>query len=410
VIVPQEGIYFDQGQRPPTSFSIMFLRASADATAQQVGQLLLDLWRMYSELKKGRIRDLPGVDLGVANAQEPSVGSLSVLIGYGVKAFRLPGARRPTPEDLRIAQFRSPTATGGPILPGIVLSYMPGLARNAATEEIVIQATAATPLAANRAIVETWKLLQDGAGTSPATLELAATFTGFNREDGRSWIDFHDGVSNLTSGQERLDAIAIKATDGPDSWTVGGTYLAFLRSHVDLLRWRKLTVAQQEAVVGRNKITGCPLVDVAAGSSSTEPRCPMFETPSIFDPANADFREPRHGISSLKEAHVHRTNHGGPADRPGYRRIYRQGYEFLEAARPGIPLTQGLNFVSFQDTPERLFGILKQTGWMGDTNFGGRADLLPPEGLSLLAVEAAGVYICPPVISGEAFPGVGIFA
>ena len=78
-------------------------------------------------------------------------------------------------------------------------------------------------------------------------------------------------------------------------------------------------------------------------------------------------------------------------------------------SRPGLPLGVGLNFVSFQDNPERLFGMLKTPGWLGDANFGGAVELLPGGRLSLLTVEAAGVFVCPPVVDGEAFPGQGIF-
>jgi deferrochelatase/peroxidase EfeB len=405
----QEGIYFDHGQRPPPCFSVMFLRASADANAARVARVLRDLWQMYADLKQGRIRDLPGTTVGEPGSAGGSVGNLAVLIGYGIKAFKVPDVSRSVPEDLRVAQFRSPTTAGGPLLLGAGLRYLPGLARNSATEEIVIQATADTPLAANRAIVETWKFLQDDAASGSLTLELSTAFTGFNREDGRSWIDFHDGVSNLTSGQERFDAIAIKPLTGPDAWTVDGTYLAFIRNHVDLSLWRTLTTAQQEAAVGRTKTSGCPLIDIVQGQGVADQQCPMSGTSSILDPTNAQFREPRHGVASTKDTHVQRTNHGGPSHLPGLRRIFRQGYEFLEPPRLGAPMTLGLNFVSFQDTPERLFGILGRVGWMGDANFGGRADLLPPGGLALLAVEAAGVFICPPVLNGEAFPGEGIW-
>ena len=246
----QEGIYYQHGQRPGRCFAILFLRAQPGITAAAMDQCLSGLADVYSELRAGRIADLPGVSL--------PPGSLTILTGYGPKAFAIAGVRRPMPFDLGPKhQFRSPRAAGGgSVLVGSGLTYAEGLSRNPATEEIAVQGIADTPLAANRVIVETFKYLEDHpdpvAGVAP--LQLACAFTGFNREDGRSWIDFHDGVSNLASGDERFGAIAVKPQGiAEDQWTEEGTYLAFLRLGVDLAAWRKLSRTQQELLVGRAK-------------------------------------------------------------------------------------------------------------------------------------------------------------
>ena len=75
-----------------------------------------------------------------------------------------------------------------------------------------VQFTADTPLAVERAIVETWKLLHDEG--EHAALEIVAVFSGSQRDDGRSWIDFHDGLSNLKP-TERAEAIVIGAGSDP---------------------------------------------------------------------------------------------------------------------------------------------------------------------------------------------------
>ena len=76
-----------------------------------------------------------------------------------------------------------------------------------------------------------------------------------------------------------------------------------------------------------------------------------------------------------------------------------------------------MNFVSFQDIPERLFRMLTQPGWLGNTNFGGNPNS-PEEGVpeppgpgmdKLLNVRAAGIYIVPPLSSTEKFPGYSLF-
>ncbi|MEJ8645450.1 hypothetical protein WKI68_37965 [Streptomyces sp. MS1.HAVA.3] len=102
-------------------------------------------------------------------------------------------------------------------------------------------------------MVELWKLLSGGRDrdTGSGTLEIAGIQTGFQRDDRRSWIGFHDGVSNLAS-HEREGVISIGESEaGQDSWTVGGTYLVFLRLAVDLTQWHHLPRAEQELLVGR---------------------------------------------------------------------------------------------------------------------------------------------------------------
>lgn len=404
----QEGIFYEAGETPFRHFSIMFLRVQPGTSADTVGALLSRLWAMYQALKAGRIRDLPGVDL-------PSVRQ-TFTIGYGQKAFALPNARRLLPGELPTLQFKSPSpAGGGRLLTAAGISYAAGLVRNAATEEVMVQVVAETPLAVNRAIVETWKLLQDSP--DPATgvppIELAAAYTGFNREDARSWIDFHDGISNLRSGTERFDAIRIKPQGGTqDDWTEGGTYQAFMRLVVDLAAWRQLPMKAQEILVGRSKLSGCALSGVdTAGQPVTVGGCPFSGTTDILGPGNQDFREPPLGVSpAVRVSHVQRANHHvGPIDSQNSRRIYRQGFEFLEPPGPGRPLLAGLNFVSYQDSPDRLKFMLTQPGWLGKVNFGGDEQQQQPGMESLLTAHAAGIFLCPPVVDGERFPGQSIF-
>ena len=107
----------------------------------------------------------------------------------------------------------------------------------------------------------------------------------------------------------------------------------------------------------------------------------------------------------VRASHVQRANHHiRPASDFGSRRIFRQGYEFLEWADGPPGFRAGLNFVSFQDTPSRLLKMLTAGGWLGGTNFGGD-DEGHPELASLLSVYGAGVYFVPPVVQGEPFPG-----
>jgi Dyp-type peroxidase family len=403
----QAGIYHAPGKTPGKFFGIAFLRVSAGETAGSTAGCLEELWAVWRKLREGRPRDLPGT-------QVPH-GDLTVLLGLGPKAFQLRGMR-PVPDGLAPDfLFRSPRPSGGgPLLADRNrLSYADEVRANLATEEVVVQFIADSKLAVDRAIVETWKFLHDRADpdTGAAELELTTFFLGFQRDDHRSWIDFHDGISNLRS-DERERIITIEREDGgPDAWLEGGTYLAFLRLEVDLATWRRVKRADQELIVGRDKLTGCPLV-ADGGEIGQLAGCPVGGAP-IWATANDGIAEPPSEARSdarLRASHVHRANqHVRPGTSRASLRIFRQGYEFMEwkESSPGFRL--GLNFVSFQDTPERLIKMLSQPGWLGDVNFGGEADGQPTGMDRLLRVYAAGVYVVPPVKDGEPFPGADAF-
>lgn len=382
----QEGIYHAPGQRPGRFFALLFLRAAPDAGAAHVAAALADLWAMYGDLKAGRLRDLEGVQLPGAEQD-----AMTVLLGFGRNAFELGGVALPRPRGLGDEYlFRSAEpGGGGPLLRGSGLAYAPDVTANMATEHVCVQVIAESKLATDRAVVETWKALADGA--APA-LSLTTFYLGFQRNDGRSWIDFHDGVSNLRS--EDREAV-IRIDPGADEdWAVGGTYLAFLRLAVDLPAWRRLTRTDQELAVGRDKLGGAPLVGIDDAGAPIAGPAGAREPPEVEDPR-------------LRASHVQRANHHQrPSSDPGTRRIFRQGYEFLEWA-PGAPgFRAGLNFVSFQDTPGRVLRMLTAEGWLGGANFGGDERRLP-ELASLLSVYGAGIYFVAPVAEGggEPFPG-----
>jgi deferrochelatase/peroxidase EfeB len=393
----QEGLFHGPGQHPGPFFTLLSLRAAPGASARQVGAGLAELWGRYQLLKQGLVQDL-------APEKVPG-GNLSVLVGYGPKSFELPEAARPLPEALGARyRFRKPEPTGGGmLLRGSGLAFDADVVMNHAAEEIVVQFIADTQLAVHRAVVETWKFLFDLGESAP--LSLAGFFQGFGRDDGRSWIDFHDGVSNMRSNQ-RASVMAIKPGGlAEDAWTVGGTYLAFIRVGVDLAAWRRIPKEKQELLVGRAKLSGCPFASrdayghgvpiAGCGHVSEDPA--FFEPPTVDDPV-------------LLQSHVQRANHHvGALEDNNSLRVYRQGYEFFEPLERAPGFRAGLNFVSFQDTPARLFRMLTTDTWLGRTNFGGEPGSGPGAIATLLRVRAGGVFLVPPVEPAEKFPGASIF-
>ena len=405
----QEGIYYDRRVRPGRFFGIMFLRAIGARSAHSAGARLAALWGLYQELKLGAVPDLAPQLVPVEH------DNLTVLVGYGPNAFGLKDAIRPRPSGLDDDHlFASPKDEGGgPLLVGSGLTYAPAVVDNRATEDFCVQVIADTKLAIDRVIVETWKHLHDSADPSIGTSELEMTtfYIGAQRSDRRSWIDFHDGLSNMDSA-ERSEAITIKPGVADEEWCAGGSYLAFLRLAVDLPAWRALDRRQQELLVGRDKLTGCPLTGVDSdGKPQADPACPVGGTQIFEQPNDAAFAEPPPTEDPVVLAsHVQRANHHrGPASDPGSRRIFRQGYEFLEWADGPPGFRAGLNFVSFQDTTDRLIKMLTATSWLGDVNFGGDPDAMPAGMSALLRVFAGGVFLVPPAEADGTLPGASLF-
>lgn len=400
----QEGIFHQSGTSPPHHFGMMFLRVNDGHDATKIGSVLTGLWQLYQNLKQGIVPNLPGIRVPVAN--------LNVSIGYGPNLFKINGIKRTLPKGLSNEfQFRSVSSSGGNrILLASGLTYEKGLNHNPATEEVMVQFLGDTPLSINRPMVETWKLLQNTVDSESELpiLSITAFYTGFHREDRRSWIDFHDGISNPRKGQQRIDVVAVKERETPpaDTWTIGGTYMSYMRLPIRMDIWHPLSLSAQELLVGRDKVTGCAIESVASDTMTTVSGCPFSGTQQVTDIGNEEFREPPDGVDAvLKKSHVQRSNHHRQDfDNPESLRIYRQGYEFAETTVSGLPRV-GLNFVGFHDTPFRIRELLTRATWLGGVNFGGEIT----DSTHLIEVAAAGIYLMPPVIENEPFPGATIF-
>ena len=233
----------------------------------------------------------------------------------------------------------------------------------------------------------------------------------------------------MKSDKEREKAIVINQLSNnlkpEDFWTKYGTYLAFLRIGIDLDIWQKIERKQQELLVGRDKLTGSPLVGVdKKGNPIIKGGCPtrlrtnadytrirdhsdFFKEPDVSGKVRA-MLDVNATFKILNQSHIGRTRHidGISSKEPTSRRIFRQGFEFLEPLdNPLRPFRAGLNFVSFQNDPSRLFFILTDPNWLGNTNFGG--DPEDKQGMDkLLSVLASRVFFVPPV--EKPFPGASI--
>lgn len=408
----QEGIYYD---RPPgNSFCLMFLKISKFVRSSDLAKDLSDLWKLYEELKNGKIKDLP------THTKHRYHGNLSSLIGYNPKIFDgiVSGIKKKKPKDLiQEKGFKGPRIIPGePIIAGSSINFSNDVIANHAVDDpIIIQFIADSEMFTNRALVETWKHIK-----TRKILNISKFYTGFKRVDQRGWLGFHEGIANINP-KDRLNAIAINNTlSTQDKWLINGTYMAFIRFEIDLEKWEHTPLFEQEIIIGRKKLTGCPIIGFNKnGEPISDPNCPVNGTAEVIDRGNEQFRQhpnldaknlSRYSKDkSLSNSHiykVHKANQNSPRDLLSLR-IFRQGYEFLESLETYPGFITGLNFVSFQNNPQKIIKILTLQDWLGRS-----PDRLYSKNNVLerfTLVKAAGIYLIPPLNKDELFPGSVIF-
>jgi len=409
----QEGIYYRANPPIGNSFCILSLRSENRSQISDIGSAVVLIWKHLEHLKKGKTVDLE------IDRKHRKIGNLTVLIGYGSGLFDVAGAQKRKPASFRETwNFKAPKSGGsGHILEGSGISYSKSIFQNhLLSDHIIFQFIADSEFYTNRAAVEVWKVihrLEKNRGTVP--LHITGLYTGFHRADHRNWLGFHDGVSNIKS-YERPHVISINSRylNSDDKWTFRGTYLGFMRIGLDIEKWEDTDITEQEILIGREKITGCPLIRVDKnGKPIKDPRCPVVGTSEIIDPGNERFREhPPYGIGSHdKILHYSHIGRAAPIDRipiwdKKSLRIYRQGFEFLVPSRDDLGLLAGLNFVSFQNTPERLYRALTYQHAIAQSGL----ESTPMPNLDrFMSVFAAGIFFVPPKVQGEPFPGAQIF-
>ena len=407
----QNGIYYDK--EIGKSLCIVYLKAGTNSDSSELAYMISELKAMYDNLEKGIPLDLE------FNGRMLHPDNLTVLFAYGPDLFKGAGIRGlqkncplPLQSSLPLSSERM----------GSTQADDPSDDNQAAHEHILIQFIADTQSATHLAVVETRKLLdrlnRDKRDTS---LRFSSFYTGFNRSDRRGWLGFHEGVSNMNR-EQRLNAIVItrdSISNSSDIWTLNGTYLCFIRIYVDLVLWDNINRKTQEILVGRDKLTGCPLVNIDnIGNPVKDPRCPVSGTSEVIEAGNEHFREhPDYSRLNLNQrtrtvlenSHVGRTRKYSsiPEGLVLSNRIYRQGFEFLESLPHYPHMKTGLNFISFQNSPERLFNIFTDSSWLGGSKFGGVRESLI--GDKLISIHFAGCYYVPPNTKTERFPGECIF-
>ena len=307
---------------------------------------------MLKNLEKGIVNYLSEV-----NKRHLHPGNLTTLIGYGPALFLIDGVKKQKPLELNEVVFKLPNLNGGGFyclreFPALVYSK-DVVTDDTQSEQIGLQFIGDDEfITGKQPYFEHEKLLsrlQNSKGND--SLYIKSVFTGFQRDDGRNWFGFHDGVSNLPS-KDRLQVMSIAKKDVTqnDMWTINGTYMSFLRVEFDINEWVKLKETDQSIIIGRDKITGCPLIGVDKNKQPIkDKRCPVKGTFEVIEKGNEIFRAtcsirktsylpPGFSNNLLKKSHIGVANpRDGQADRTNAYRIYRQGFEFLERIVFSLP-------------------------------------------------------------------------
>lgn len=367
----QPGIHHRTGEKPPAAYRALLLDVAPAATPMAVREALATLYHVPTELARDKeLHD-----------------GLAALVGYGRRLFDdsvhdPPLTRAARPDHLAYLDQRHNA------FPPFRWARTP--AANRGESDVVIQLTGPHDASVSCGVAE----LVAAVTEQGLPLEAVAVFAAFGRPDGRGWLGFHDGVSNLEASRRPAAIVS----SGDPRWLAGGTTMALLRLAIDLRTWRGLTRAEQELLVGRDRDTGAPLVGLDAdGTPLSRPsRDPETDRLAFADP-------PETTVPAIERSHVHRANQSRASpDAPAALRIFRQGYDYLETTESG-PLVTGLNFVSFQADLATIVHLLHAPGWLGDVNFGGEPDEAP----AFIALADGGLYVVPP--HDDPFPGAGLF-
>ena len=310
---------------PATALMAAFSVLASDR--EELRALLRDLSDEIAGLMEGRppeARDpaYPPVDSGILGA-DPAADNLTVVVSVGASLFDdrygLAGSR---PREL----VRMPFVSNDRLDP------------ERSHGDLLISIEAEHPDTALFAIRQLMRRTR-------STLVLRWVIDGFTRRGStapratgspRNLMGFIDGTANLDAGSRRVmdEHVWVGEGDGEPSWAVGGSYhvVRVIRMFVEF--WDRTPLAEQEAIMGRHKVSGAPL---GMGHETDVP----------------DYAADPKGETTPLDAHIRLANPRTPETAGSL--ILRRGFSYARGYDRAGRLDQGLAFVCYQRSLERGF-------------------------------------------------------
>ena len=292
---------------------------------------LLAAWtRAAARLTQGKAllgdsEGAPPADTGEALGLGPA--QLSITLGFGPKFFD---------ERLGWTHLAPASFSALPSFPGDQLD-------EASSEgDLCIQACANDAQVAFSAV-------HNLARMAEAVLILRSLQSGFSRtsttdaaqSSERNLLGFKDGTNNImASDKSALSRYVWVGDEAGQSWLKGGSYLVARRMRLALEQWGRLSLPDQEAVIGRHRDSG------AALGAHRE-----------HDPVALELVGRHGGPVIPPDAHIRVA---APSSNDSTR-ILRRGYSFADGIDPTTgQLDAGLLFICFQRDPVKQFVAIQR--------------------------------------------------
>lgn len=333
----------------------------------EVAELLREWTAAAARLTAGRDAGPVGAVSGEPEAPPDDTGEaiglpasqLTLTVGFGPTLFRDASGR----DRFGLADRRPAALADLPHFPGDALR--PEISGG----DICVQACANDPQVAVHAVRN---LARIGFGTvSVRWSQLGygrTSSTSRTQQTPRNLMGFKDGTANIKAEDTALlrEHVWVRPGDGP-SWMDGGSYLVTRRIRMLIETWDRTPLAEQEAIIGRNKGEGAPLgltgefdePDFALAGSDGEPVVPE--------------------VAHIRLAH-HSQNHGA--------RLLRRGYNFVDGSDRLGRLDAGLFFMAYQRDPRTQFVPVQRRLAVHD--------ILN----EYIRHVSSGLYACPPGVRG----------
>ncbi|MFN8024464.1 MAG: iron uptake transporter deferrochelatase/peroxidase subunit [Acidimicrobiales bacterium] len=268
----------------------------------------------------------PPEDTGEAYGLRPA--RLTITVGFGPTLFETAdGVDRFGLADRRPAALRT--------LPHFAGDQLDPLRSGG---DVCVQACADDPQVAVHAVRNLARLAFGTAQVRWSQLGFGRTSSTSDRQvTPRNLFGFKDGTANVKAEEiAALDEFVwVAAEDDPaGAWLTGGSYLVARRINMHIETWDRTSLAEQEAVIGRDKKAGAPLsggdefaeVDLTRPGSGGAPLVPVTSHVAV----------------------AHPSNNGGT-------RLLRRGYNFTDGSTGLGRLDAGLFFLAYTRDPDRHF-------------------------------------------------------